>query len=88
MLLLVVTFFGSLSLAALAWDKSSSKLAAFLTGLVSGPTLVTLGTWSINGFDQLDWGIIGRDNLLWGLGIGILNGWFVGQQLGRDSEDD
>lgn len=87
MILLVATYFGSLCLAALAWDKSSSKLATFLTGLIAAPALVTVGAWAIEGFSWADWDTYGPQNLYWGLGIGILNGWFVGYHLEKQGEE-
>jgi hypothetical protein len=83
MIVLLVTYFGSLGLAALAWDKSLSKLATFLTGLISAPVLVTIAAWVVEGFSWENWEMYGWQNLYWGVGIGVLNGWFVGNQFSK-----
>lgn len=87
MILLTVTYFGSLFLAGLAWDRSSSKLAAFLSGLIAALLLVTVGSWLIAGFSWAGWDTDMRQNLFWGMAIGILNGWFAGYYLGKQDKD-
>jgi len=85
---LFATFFASLAAAGWAWEKTSSKLVAFIVGAISAPIAVTLVAWGMSGFAPIEWGAQVRSNLLWGLGIGCLNGWFAGHHLSKENNND